>query len=89
MHHEALRCETLTGLLFRACRARGARSTILQIDEIVGRAALIRRCCATFSQGRRNRPSISAPPLYVCELNLDLHEGHSFRNDDQREKAFS
>jgi hypothetical protein len=31
-------------------RVREARSTILSIDEIVGRAALIRRIRATFSQ---------------------------------------
>jgi hypothetical protein len=34
---------------------RGARSTILQVDEIVGRAALIRRCRATFSQWEKDR----------------------------------
>jgi hypothetical protein len=33
---------------------RAARPTILQIDEIVGRAALTRRCCATLSQGERD-----------------------------------
>ena len=32
---------------------RGTRSTILQIDDIVGRAALIRRCAPPSSKGRR------------------------------------
>ena len=38
----------------RQRRVRGARSTILQVDEIVG-AALIRRCRATFSQWEKDR----------------------------------
>jgi len=33
---------------------RGTRSTILQIDDIVGRAALIRRYRATFSQREKD-----------------------------------
>jgi hypothetical protein len=32
---------------------RGTRSTILQIDDIVGRAALIRRCAPPSPKGRR------------------------------------
>jgi hypothetical protein len=35
-------------------RVRVARSTMLPIDEIVGRAALIRRCRATFSRWEKD-----------------------------------
>jgi hypothetical protein len=37
----------------RLRRVRGARPTILQIDETVGRAALIRRCAPPSPKGRR------------------------------------
>ena len=37
----------------RLRRVRGARPTILQIDETVGRAALIRRCAPPSPEGRR------------------------------------
>jgi hypothetical protein len=39
-------------------RVRAARPTILQIDEIVGRAALIRRLRATFSRWEKDRPFV-------------------------------
>jgi hypothetical protein len=39
---------------------RAARPTILQIDDIVGRAALIRRLRATFSQGEKDSLAISS-----------------------------
>ena len=39
----------------RQRRVRAARSTILQIDEIVGRAALIRRSAPPSPGGRRTR----------------------------------
>jgi hypothetical protein len=41
--------------VFRAAPSeREVRYTILLIDEIVGRAALIRRCRATFSRGEKD-----------------------------------
>jgi len=45
----------------RQRRVRAARSTILQIDEIVRQAALIRRCRATFSRWEKD-------PAIVFEL---------------------